>query len=179
MTFIDWDKRLATGIDDVDHEHQHLFKLVNALHDAVLRGKGKDVLQSTLGGVVAYTLTHFAREEAAMEGAAYPTLADHKALHEDLRRQVLDVQIQFRKGNHAVLSMQMLSFLKRWLVAHVSQADAQFGAFLAAKAAHANLPPVVSPLPGAGANAPAPTATAAAEPNPTEGSAPAAPPRAA
>ena len=133
MPMMEWNDRLSVGITQFDNEHKRLVGMVNDLFDAVTAGRAKDVLGRILDGLITYTKTHFANEERYMTQHNYPGLAAHKAEHEALAKQVLEVQKKFHTGATAVLGMEVLSFLKSWLVKHIQGTDKNYGPFLNAK----------------------------------------------
>ena len=59
----------------------------------------------------------------------YPDLPVHKLEHEALTRQVLAFQDDFRSG-HAVISVQLLTFLKEWLEKHIKASDRKYVPYL-------------------------------------------------
>jgi hemerythrin len=130
MALMEWNDRLSVGVDMIDSDHKRLVAMVNELHDAVLAARGKDVLGKTLDGLITYTKTHFAREEAEMAKFKYPKAADHLREHALLAKQVLDVQAKYRAGNSAVLSMEVMAFLRDWLLKHIQASDRALGVFL-------------------------------------------------
>ncbi|MBK7975276.1 MAG: hemerythrin family protein [Deltaproteobacteria bacterium] len=130
MPLMEWTPKLSVGIGQFDGEHQKLVGMVNDLFDAVQAGRGKDRLGPILDGLIAYTKTHFAAEERLMQQHQYPTFAAHKAEHDALTKQVLDVQQKFNGGATAALSMEVMSFLKNWLVKHILGTDKSYGPYL-------------------------------------------------
>jgi hemerythrin len=133
MPLMEWSEKLSVGIKQFDDEHKRLVGMLNDLFDAVNSGRGKDVLGSILDGLISYTRTHFANEERYMEQFKFPGLTTHKAEHEALTRQVLDVQAKYRAGQAAMLSMEVLNFLKNWLLKHIMGSDKSYGPFLNGK----------------------------------------------
>ena len=95
MAFITWSSKLETGVTKVDQQHQKLVAMVNALYEAMKDGSGQDVLGKVLNGLVDYTRTHFATEEALMNQFGYPGLATHKIEHDKLTAQVAELQDLF------------------------------------------------------------------------------------
>ena len=132
MAFINWSDRLETGISKVDQQHQKLVAMVNALYDAMKDGSGQEVLGKVLTGLVDYTRTHFAAEEALMSQFGYPGLAAHKVEHDKLTGQVAELQAQFQSGK-AALTLKVANFLKDWLSGHILGVDQQYAPFLKGK----------------------------------------------
>ena len=133
MSLMDWNDRLSVGVAMIDTDHKHLISLVNQLHDAVRAGHAKEVLGKVLDELIGYTKSHFAREEVEMTRTNYPGAAAHIAEHHALAKQVLEVQAQYKAGNQAVLSMQVMAFLRDWLLKHISGTDMKLGGWLQAK----------------------------------------------
>jgi len=64
MTFATWDDSFRTDDRFVDAQHQELFRMVNDLYDAIVGGKGKEVLTSTLENLIGYTVEHLRKKNA-------------------------------------------------------------------------------------------------------------------
>lgn len=133
MSLMEWSDKLSVGVDAIDTDHKHLVGLVNELHDAVRANHGKEVLGKVLDGLISYTKTHFGREEAEMAKYKYPKAPDHMKEHTNLTKQVLDVQAKYQAGNNAVLSMEVMAFLRDWLLKHIQASDKALGDFLRAQ----------------------------------------------
>jgi hemerythrin len=99
-------------------------------------GHAKDSLGRILDELVKYTQVHFAREEKFFEQTGYPAAAPHKQEHDTLTRQVLDVQQKYMAGATATLSIDVLRFLKNWLLNHIQVNDQKYRAHLNAKGIH-------------------------------------------
>jgi hemerythrin len=128
---MEWNDRLSVGLEMIDNDHKHLVSLVNELHDAVKAARGKEALGHVLDGLISYTRTHFAREESEMAKFKYPQATEHIQEHTTLARQVLEVQAKYKAGNTAVLSMEVMAFLRDWLLKHIQASDKALGRFLA------------------------------------------------
>lgn len=129
----EWNTSYATGIGSIDAQHQTLFQIGNKLHEAMIEGQGKTVVGPILDRLLRYTAGHFAHEERLMRLHDYPELAAHKAQHDALTRQVLEFQAKFQSGQ-ATMTVQLLHFLKNWLVDHIQGSDRKYTPFLAKKA---------------------------------------------
>ncbi|MFH0882648.1 MAG: bacteriohemerythrin [bacterium] len=129
MALLQWSDRYSVGIKTFDLQHQQLIKLLNDLHDAMMKGKGSEILGSILDSLVNYTKTHFCAEEEVMSNYAYEDFLNHKNEHTKLKDKVIEFQTKFRNGQ-AVLSVPLLQFLKDWLTHHILETDKNYGPFL-------------------------------------------------
>lgn len=135
MAFLNWSDQYSVLVKNMDAQHRRIIDLINQLHDAMKLGKGNDAVGAVLDSLVDYTRTHFAMEERLMQSYGYPDFARHKALHEDLTRQVLDIQSKFRAGQCAI-TINVMTFLKNWLVDHIAKSDRAYGEFMATCGVH-------------------------------------------
>ena len=133
MSLITWNDSLSVGFEPIDEQHRRLVELINKLHSAMAQGKGSQTLGSVLDGLIDYVQTHFASEEAMMQINHYPGYAAQKSQHIALTRQVLELRSQFATGQ-TVITIDVMKFLKDWLVDHIQGSDKPLGAYLAARA---------------------------------------------
>lgn len=134
MPFMEWNPTFSVGITQFDDEHKRLVKMLNDLHEAMLKGKGRDALGAILDGLIGYTRTHFANEEKYMLQHHYPDYPAHKKEHDALAKQVLAVQAKYKQGGtSATLSMDVLNFLSDWLVKHIMGSDRKYTPFFNGK----------------------------------------------
>lgn len=122
MAFFDWSDELATGIQKIDEQHRKLIELVNGLHEALSRGKSRDVLGGLLKALAEYTDYHFKTEERAFARYAYANAAAHKKSHDDLIGQLQDLMAKHEKGSLAV-GVETLNFLIGWVKNHIMKED--------------------------------------------------------
>jgi hemerythrin len=132
MALLTWNDSYSVKVKQFDDQHKKLIDMVNELHDAMKVGKGKEVLEKILSGLIQYTVTHFANEERLMKLHNYPNYEQHKKEHNLLTLQVSDVQKQYREGN-AVITMAVMTFLKEWLQTHIQGTDKSYAPFLNGK----------------------------------------------
>lgn len=129
MTFLKWESKYEVGVATVDAQHKTLFDHVNALFDAMQAGHGKDEIGRTLQFLATYTVDHFKTEEGLMQRASYPGYNDHKAIHDELTRQVVELQGKLAKGSQ-MLSLPVMHFLRDWLTHHILEEDKKVAAHL-------------------------------------------------
>jgi|SRR5215469_1429758 len=128
---ITWSDRYSVGIAKIDSEHHKLVDLVNELYAAILAGNPTSVTAKVLDGLAAYTLSHFATEEALMKRYNYPGYTQHKAEHDKLVGQVKQLQQELKAGKTTV-SQEVMSFLQGWLISHILGMDKKYTAHLQA-----------------------------------------------
>ena len=135
MSLVAWSDKLSVHVPTIDAQHKTLIALLNELHEAMKLGKANEVTADILARLLNYTHEHFATEEQLMQRSAYPNYPQHKALHEALIKQALDIQTQIQAGKLSA-TLKLSTFLKDWLVQHIQSADLAFGTFLSAKGSH-------------------------------------------
>jgi hemerythrin len=128
MPLVAWSDDYCTGDAAIDRQHQDLFTMVNALHDAVVAGRGRDELSATLERLGNYVSAHFQTEERFMQQHAYPDYAAHKAKHDELGQRAAKVIDDYRSGR-AVLTIALSRFLAEWLRHHIDGDDKAMIAF--------------------------------------------------
>jgi hemerythrin len=136
MPLMTWTEKLSVGVAVLDEDHKKLVGMVNELYDAMQAGHGKEKLGAILSGLVQYTRMHFAREEKLFTQTGYADAVAHKQQHEALTKQVLDVQQKYAAGAVGTLSVDVMHFLRDWLVKHIQGSDQKYRPHLNAKGVH-------------------------------------------
>ncbi len=103
-----------------------------------MHGAGREVISKTLSQLVEYTCKHFRDEEMVMRVNAYPLYTEHKAEHDKLTAQVLELKRGLESGN-ITITMDTMHFLREWLEKHIMQLDRQIAAHVAARTGRADL----------------------------------------
>jgi hemerythrin len=129
MAFVDWTDTLSVGVAQIDQQHQRLVALINQLHDAMREGKGRAVVAPVVSELVAYAKSHFAREEQLMRVHRYPGLSDHQAIHAKFTAEATALQGKV-ESQESVLTIDVMSFLRTWLVDHIMKTDQQYAPFV-------------------------------------------------
>jgi hemerythrin len=137
MPLMQWSQKLSVGVHQFDLEHQRLVSMLNELFDAAQTGKAQGMLGDILDQMVSYTQTHFINEERFMEQHQVPGLKEHRQEHAILAHQVIEVQRKYHAGAGISLSMEVLDFLKNWLLKHILGTDKKYGSFVNAHGAKA------------------------------------------
>ncbi len=125
MAIIVWEDQLSVDVAEIDGQHQKLVEMINNLHDAMKVGKGKDATGDILHGLANYTVEHFGTEEKYFEQFRYPAAHLHKKEHQDFVEKVTLFINDFDSGK-ILLTMDIMKFLKEWLVNHIQGTDKQY-----------------------------------------------------
>ncbi len=132
MALIEWTVDLNTNIASIDEQHKKLISYINVLHEAMKMGKGQDVLGKVLNELAAYTITHFSNEERLMATCGFPGYAFHKKEHEGFAQKVLKLNDDFKCGKY-LITVEVMQFLKDWLITHIRGTDQKYAPFLLGK----------------------------------------------
>jgi hemerythrin len=124
MVLIEWKDAFATGIPDVDHEHQELIGLINKLYAAMSDENASITVMDFLGEIYAHVAAHFALEEKIMRERKYDHYREHKADHEELLDELRDIMDDYEENayyNYAEFSAS----IERWFTEHFKTRDAR------------------------------------------------------
>jgi hemerythrin-like metal-binding protein len=122
MPYMIWKNSLSVRIPEIDEQHQNLFEIVNYLYDSMINGRSNDTLSRVLQELVDYSRYHFQTEEDIMERYRYPQAQRHIKEHEYFIVRVQAYVDNYNKGN-AVLSIDVVNFIKKWIMYHVERSD--------------------------------------------------------
>ncbi|MBJ6798770.1 bacteriohemerythrin [Geomonas propionica] len=126
MPIVTWDGTLAVGHDMIDQHHEHLLELLNKTYDEFCEQKSKQGLEAVLDELIDYATYHFGQEELLMEQTDFPGKEEHLREHAYFARRVGEIQKDILAGT-GHLSLEVISFLRNWLVNHISQKDTLVG----------------------------------------------------
>ncbi|MDO8608824.1 MAG: bacteriohemerythrin [Phaeospirillum sp.] len=117
-----WGDAWATGHPTIDADHKVLVQYVGDLYQAMTEGRGHDVMAGILCKLVRYTEDHFAREEGIWREGRLSTLDDHRRVHANLVSKIKQFEKDF-VGGKASLTIDVMVFLREWLIDHVFRTD--------------------------------------------------------
>jgi methyl-accepting chemotaxis protein len=129
---LEWSPALSVGFAEIDRQHIRLIEIANELNAAMQTGKGAGAVGRVLGELVDYTVKHFAYEENLMKQHNYGQRDSHLAEHKKL---IADVSAYKRKvdAGQTDITVELLGFVRDWLVKHIMQTDMALGRELNAR----------------------------------------------
>jgi len=124
MRLIEWREDFLIGLPEVDHEHRHLIEGINALHEQISSGASTSDVCAVLGGIQSDIAAHFALEEKNMVSLGYPGYGEHKADHERLLDDILDITDEVHESGRYD-AQELSRRLSEWFGRHFRTQDAQ------------------------------------------------------
>lgn len=119
---IQWNLSLATGVRQIDLQHQELIDIINDLEAAHLAGQSERALQELLPKLSTYVLFHFGTEEAMMRGRSD---CDAHAQQHVVEHRIFAERVAALKehGDKDEALGPFVEYLKSWLVSHILETD--------------------------------------------------------
>ena len=125
MPIIEWDNAFSVDVQKIDEQHKKFFSIINMLYDAIMQGKGEEVVGSVLKELQQYVIFHFKSEESWMKMYHYPDMNKHKLEHESAIQHINKLVLEYERGNKTV-DIELLKFLSDWLQNHILQVDRNY-----------------------------------------------------
>ena len=123
MTGTSWTPALSIGHDQIDAQHQELFRRVAALLEAMMSGD-RAVVAQLFDFLGSYVVEHFAAEEQLMVASAFPGYNVHKAAHERFVRDYQALRkLHESTGANAAVTIKARTWLYEWLTNHIGGTD--------------------------------------------------------
>jgi len=132
---IKWTPDLALGIEEIDAQHQELYRRADRFVSG-LSGSTRQDVGILLSYLRLYCVTHFGAEESWMRKVSYPGYEQHKAEHDGFIERILELSREHeRRGSPGLEAGRVASWLERWLEEHVSGTDRAFATFVLSRRA--------------------------------------------
>jgi hemerythrin-like metal-binding protein len=123
------DPSLATGIEQIDRQHQELTAAARRFQEAVQAGSGFEVLTGTMESMIRYAEDHFTLEEAYMAHIKYPHLPAHREDHARLRARISYLQQRVAGGGDLAKVLELSAQLCKYVRDHIVKEDAAYAEF--------------------------------------------------
>lgn len=120
-----WNTDLATGVRQIDLQHQELIDLINELETAHEAGHNDVALADVLPRLTSYAMFHFATEESLMSKTTANTLyvQHHLGEHRLFVDQITSMKKSIDSGDSMQTVATLLEYLKSWLREHIMKTD--------------------------------------------------------
>lgn len=120
-----WDAAsMATGVEEVDEQHQKLIEHLNELFRLMREGHGKDGIDEFLGFLGDYADTHFRHEEACMMAHRCPVASSNKIQHLQFMRIFSGFRRRLQQeGPTSSLAIDVQQSVGDWIRNHIIKTD--------------------------------------------------------
>lgn len=102
-----------------------LLNYINNLYHAMQRGVTDDILLNILDVLHDYTVSHFSTEEQFFLHSDYKDSEKHREIHRKFTSRIAEFRDNMKNGS-AQVSMELLNFLRDWLIHHIQGTDHQY-----------------------------------------------------
>jgi len=132
MEIIIWEDKYSTGVKLIDSQHQQLFDLTNQLYLACFAGDDvlNTVFHDTMHKMVEYVHFHFSTELKLLNKIDFPDYKNHKKLHDELIRDILEVAKEFKEDKKFIPN-NFVRTLKDWILSHIGVYDKIYAGYIA------------------------------------------------
>ncbi len=123
---MEWKQKYCVGIKQIDDQHKSLVDMITRLQEIANERDSITEMRNVIKDIVKYTKFHFSEEEKFMNKIGFPERVYHKDLHDGLIRQVIEL-LQGLKFGRQLSSIDLIDFLKDWLINHIIKEDIKIG----------------------------------------------------
>ncbi len=123
MPLLTWKDTLSVGNDVLDADHRHLIALINDFFETWSGDADGSRAARLLDQLIAYTDTHFLREERILAEHDYGRLPDQRLAHLELRAEVQLMRQKIAENDPSLTPTAIGRLLQSWLVDHILAED--------------------------------------------------------
>ncbi len=132
MSFFTWSEEYVIGVEPSDRQHERLFGIMCELQAAIAEGRSTPDVSSLIACLKDYTITHFTQEENLMLHCQFPLLRQHQTEHAVFVKKIVVFAERCTQGDQA-MSLELLSFLRNWLLHHILKIDRAYVPYVVGK----------------------------------------------
>ncbi len=119
-----WNDSYLLGIPMIDNQHKKFFVILDNLV-TLNQKQEKSEMHSLINELQNYVIYHFQTEEDLMVKSHSPNIDLHVMEHELFRKKVEEFHHSYYNNNEELLN-EMISFMRKWLIIHISETDAEY-----------------------------------------------------
>ena len=119
-----WNDSCLLGIPMIDNQHKKFFVILDNL-ETLNQKQEKSEMHSLINELQNYVIYHFQTEEDLMVKSQSPNIDLHVMEHELFRKKVEEFHHSYYNNNEELLN-EMISFMRKWLIIHISGTDAEY-----------------------------------------------------
>ena len=120
-----WSDAFLVHIAEIDAQHEGLFNAMNRFYSTCKQHQSPVLIQQRLDELVKLAKQHLQAEEQLMQRAHYSQYGEHKKTHVTLLADLDQLLVRF-KTREPESDMEIIMFLKNWLIDHIFRVDKQY-----------------------------------------------------
>ncbi|MFD2111721.1 bacteriohemerythrin [Thiorhodococcus fuscus] len=122
--WIVWSERFSVGIDIIDEHHRYLIYWANRVHSAIKQQAATPEVAKALFALEQYTRIHFRAEERLISalGRSPIELESHQLRHREFEEKLHELRLEIAH-NPFIAGVEMLEYLRSWLIDHILKSD--------------------------------------------------------
>lgn len=121
-----WNNSLSLNIEVIDNQHKNFFRLFDELLLINSEEADREVkIAPIIAELQEYAEYHLNTEEGLMKQSNWEDIDSHIKQHNLFRKKCNDFQIEHIYKSKVLLE-EMVSFLRKWFMSHISEVDAAY-----------------------------------------------------
>jgi hemerythrin len=124
MELLEWRDEYATGIPDIDYEHEQLIDSINAFYSKLAEDPNKEELVEVLDNIYGAIYSHFVLEEKLMKKYGYDEFKQHSQDHARLLDEIRDITLALEDSSEYD-EQKLKQRMNDWFSIHFKTHDAR------------------------------------------------------
>ena len=121
---VKWSEDYATGVEQIDQDHQMIFQMSEDFRAALDSGLGDEVYSVMLDNLSLYCRGHFGFEEQCMTKHRCPVAQVNKAAHEQFVETLSGFKQRYAtRGYDRADAWRLVDTTDKWLKSHICRVD--------------------------------------------------------
>ncbi|TCT22851.1 bacteriohemerythrin [Thiobaca trueperi] len=120
--WLPWRPEYSIGITVIDEHHRYLLGWINRIYDIINDNAGTAQIASALFALEQYARIHFQAEERLMAAHQSAGLERHRIEHRSFETELREWRAELAH-NPFIAGMEMLDYLRTWLLNHILMED--------------------------------------------------------
>lgn len=125
MPKIEWKNSFSVDIEEIDNQHKELIRIINELVDSLSHNSDSESMRGISKELIDYSEVHFGLEEKYMKQFNYEHYEGHVSEHKYFKEHLDDLITKYPLNSDKT-KIDLLNFLKDWLLNHIMDVDKEY-----------------------------------------------------